>query len=333
MELRSLYLQDEQLHFINQTKLPFEEEWVVTDNYERIALAIERLEIRGAPAIGIAAAYALALCLKSEGNDFGSVYTRLKSTRPTAVNLIHGLDVIQNVYTQSASYVECLQAAVDFHEQDITSCRNIALHGAKLLAAKKHGMTICNTGAFAVGGEGTALGVIKELHKTTGLELLTACETRPLLQGLRLTSYEAFKAGLPFRMIVDSAAAYYLSRGDIDFVITGADRIAANGDSANKIGTFMLAVLAKEFNVPFYIAAPMSTIDPKTKSGADIVIELRSSDEVRFAGSNRIAPEWVNTENPAFDVTPSSYISGIITDHGVFQRPYTFLSHEQYPDH
>lgn len=323
-DLRSLFLENEQLHFINQTKLPYSEEWIVTDDYERIAIAIERLEIRGAPAIGIAAAFALALSLKNSNADFDSVYTRLQSSRPTAVNLVHGLNVIRQEYKSSGSYKACLAAAGEYHEADILSCRKIALNGAELLKGKKHAMTICNTGALAVGGEGTALSVIKELHKIYGLKMVTACETRPLLQGLRLTSYELMKSGIPFQMIVDSAAAHFLSGGEIDFIITGADRIAANGDSANKIGTYMLAILAREFNIPFYITAPMSTVDPGTKEGSSIRVEMRMAEEVRHAGPHRIAPEWVAAANPAFDVTPAKFISGIITDAGVFSKPYSF---------
>lgn len=323
--LVSLGFDGESFFFIDQTKLPFEEVIVKSNDYERISIAIERLEIRGAPAIGCAAAYGLALSYQSGNKEtFQKAYTRLRGTRPTAVNLFHGLDAIYTVFNSGGGFKDCLQAAIEYHHADIQSCRSISTLGGELLAGRKRPITICNTGVFAVGGEGTALGVIKKLHTVNPTEMVTACETRPLLQGARLTAFELSKAGLPFRLIADSAAAFFMSRGEIDFAIAGADRIAANGDTANKIGTLMLAQLCSIYNIPFYIAAPMSTVDFAIKSGNDIPVEFRSADELNSARGVQITSANFPAVNPAFDVTPSHLISGIITDKGFFTHPYSF---------
>lgn len=324
-DLQSLGFDGQSFYFIDQTKLPFEEVTVRSNDYERISLAIERLEIRGAPAIGCAAAYALALSYQSGSREvFEKAHERLRGTRPTAVNLFHGLDAIYTVFKSGGKFQDCLNEAVTYHQSDIQSCRSISIYGAELLAGRKRPITICNTGAFAVGGEGTALGVIKKLHTVNPLELVTACETRPLLQGARLTAFELRRAGLPFRLIADSAAAFFMSRGEIDFAIAGADRIASNGDTANKIGTLMLAQLCGIYNIPFYIAAPFSTIDTGISSGAEIPVEFRSASELHFARGVQITSQDYPAANPAFDVTPSHLISGIITDKGFFTHPYSF---------
>lgn len=324
-DITALGYEGDSFFFIDQTRLPFEEVTVRSNDYERISHAIERLEIRGAPAIGCAAAYALALSYRPGNKDnFQAAYERLRKTRPTAVNLFHGLEAIYNIFRKGGDFNDCLAAAKDYHQTDIQGCNNISTAGAELLAGKKRPLTICNTGAFAVGGEGTALGVIKKLHKVNPLELVTACETRPLLQGARLTAFELDKAGLPFRLIVDSASAFFMSRGEIDFAIAGADRIAANGDTANKIGTLMVAQLCSIYSIPFYIAAPVSTIDFKISSGKDIPVEFRSADELHSARGVQITSEKFPAANPAFDVTPSHLIAGIITDQGFFTQPYSF---------
>lgn len=322
---KALGYEGDTFFFIDQTKLPFEEVTVRSNDYERISSAIERLEIRGAPAIGCAAAYALALSYQSGSEEvFLTAYDRLRRTRPTAVNLFHGLDAIYTVFRNGGGFGDCLAEAREYHQKDILSCRSISIYGAELLAGKKRPVTICNTGAFAVGGEGTALGVIKRVHSINPLELVTACETRPLLQGARLTAFELDKAGLPFRLIADSAAAFFMSRGEIDFAIAGADRIAANGDTANKIGTLMLAQLCNIYSIPFYIAAPVSTIDFTIGSGSEIPVEFRSGSELNSVRGVQITSEKYPAVNPAFDVTPSHLISGIITDNGLFTHPYSF---------
>lgn len=324
-DLQALGFEGDSFFFIDQTRLPFEEVKVRSNDYERISLAIERLEIRGAPAIGCAAAYALALSYKQGNKEiFQNAYERLKRTRPTAVNLFHGLDTIYTVFSSGGDYNDCINTALAYHKADAQSCRSISVYGGELLAGKKNPITICNTGAFAVGGEGTALGVIKQLHKVNPLRLVTACETRPLLQGARLTAFELDKAGIPFRLIADSASAFFMDRGEIDFAIAGADRIAVNGDTANKIGTLMLAQLCSIYKIPFYIAAPFSTIDAEISSGDAIPVEFRSPSELHSARGVQITSGTFPAANPAFDVTPSHLISGIITDKGFYSYPYAF---------
>lgn len=320
------------LIFIDQTKLPLVEEYITTDNYERIAEAIERLEIRGAPAIGVAAAYALALSLKNESDNldekFNNAYERIAKTRPTAVNLFWALDSMKSVYqnhkSSSSVFFLLLNKAMQIHKDDVTKCDAIASHGVELFRDDSTILTHCNTGKLATGGEGTAFNVIKKGYELGKVKFVYADETRPLLQGSRLTAFELSKASIPFKLLVDSAAATLFNKKKIDAVIVGADRIAANGDTANKIGTFNLAVLCNHFNVPFYIAAPVSTIDKSIISGNEIEIEMRNKKELSYINGTQITNSNYDAYTPAFDVTPNEFITAIITDKKVNKPPYSF---------
>jgi len=332
-EYFSVKFEDDSLVFLDQTKLPREEVYVQTDNYERIAEAIERLEMRGAPLIGIAAAYALALSLKKVDSDFeskfNSAYKRLYKTRPTAVNLFKALDDLKSLFEKisdkKTSYQILLKRAIQIHKQDEEFCTKIGRNGLTLFKQKSNVLTHCNTGKLATGGIGTAFGIIKTAYENGLVDHVFADETRPLLQGLRLTAFELDKNGIPFSLQTDSSAAELMKQGKVDLIITGADRIALNGDSANKIGTYTLAVLANHHNIPFYIAAPTSTIDRNIATGDEIVIEYRNKKELFYIEDNLITTEHFNAFTPAFDVTPSHLISGIITEEGLFTFPYNFL--------
>jgi len=325
--------ENDQLVFLDQTKLPLEEIYVQTDRYERIAEAIERLEIRGAPLIGIAASYALALSLKNIETDFEkvfySVYDRLARTRPTAVNLFQALDELkkefENLSDKKNAFEILLAKAKELHKKDEEYCLKIGRNGLILFRQKSNVLTHCNTGKLATGGIGTAFGIIKTAFENGLVNHVYADETRPLLQGLRLTAFELEKNGIPFTMQTDSSAAELMKQGKVDLVITGADRIALNGDSANKVGTYNLAILANYHNIPFYIAAPSTTIDRTIATGEGIVIEYRSSKEIFYIGETLISPENNNAFTPAFDVTPAHLISGIITEEGLFSFPYNFI--------
>lgn len=328
----TLKFDNNNLIFIDQTKLPLVEEYITTDNYERIAEAIERLEIRGAPAIGVAAAYAIALSLKNESNDldekFNKAFERLAKTRPTAVNLFWALDSMKSVYQSNKSSSSVmfllLNKAMQIHQDDINKCNAIADNGVELLRDDSTILTHCNTGKLATGGEGTAFNVIKKGYELGKVKFVYADETRPLLQGSRLTAFELSKSNIPFNLLVDSAAATLFKQKKIDAVIVGADRIAANGDTANKIGTFNLAVLCNHFNVPFYIAAPVSTIDKSIQSGNEIEIEMRNKMELSYINGAQITSSNYDAYTPAFDVTPSELITAIITDKKVNKSPYSF---------
>jgi methylthioribose-1-phosphate isomerase len=332
-EYFSVKFEDDSLVFLDQTKLPREEVYVQTDNYERIAEAIERLEMRGAPLIGIAAAYALALSLKKVDSDFepkfNSAYNRLYKTRPTAVNLFKALDDLKTLFEKisdkKTSYENLLKRAIQIHKQDEEFCTKIGRNGLTLFKQKSNVLTHCNTGKLATGGIGTAFGIIKTAYENGLVNHVFADETRPLLQGLRLTAFELDKNGIPFSLQTDSSAAELMKQGKVDLIITGADRIALNGDSANKIGTYTLAVLANHHNIPFYIAAPTSTIDRYIATGDEIVIEYRNKKELFYIEDNLITTEHFNAFTPAFDITPSHLISGIITEEGLFTFPYNFL--------
>ncbi len=325
--------ENDKLIFLNQTKLPLEEDYIETDDYNRIAEAIERLEIRGAPLIGIAAAYALALSLKNVKSDiekqFHDAYKRLAETRPTAVNLFQALDEMKEMFesiTDKTSAYEILKSkAIEIHKRDEEFCLRIGRNGLSLFKQRSNVLTHCNTGKLATGGIGTAFGIIKTAFENGLVNHVYSDETRPLLQGLRLTSYELSRSGIPFTMQTDSSAAELMKQGKVDLVITGADRIALNGDSANKIGTYNLAILANYHDIPFYIAAPSTTIDRKIPSGSEIVIEYRNKNEIFYIGDTLIAPENFDGFTPAFDVTPAHLISGIITEEGLFTFPYNFI--------
>jgi methylthioribose-1-phosphate isomerase len=328
------WLPDGKVRFLDQTFLPQEERWVETADHRVVAEAIRNLQVRGAPLIGVSAAYGLALAaLESDANDGETLHADVKDaaevlrgTRPTAVNLSWALDrclrAIESANDARTIRETLVSTARAIHEEDIAANQRIGAHGAELIPAGASVITHCNAGSLATGGYGTALGVLRSAWSGGKLRHVHATETRPLLQGARLTSWELQQEGIPVTLIADSAAGSVMKRGLAGAVVVGADRIAANGDVANKIGTYQLAVLAKENGVPFYVAAPTSTIDLSIPSGDDIPIEERSSDEVTRVRGIESAPEGVEAANPAFDVTPCAYVTAIITENGVARPPY-----------
>jgi methylthioribose-1-phosphate isomerase len=329
----SIKFENDSVIFLDQTKLPLEENYIQTDDYQRIATAIERLELRGAPLIGISVAYALALSVKDENENkrelFDTAYLRLKKTRPTAVNLFAALSAMREEFLKLENsddlYNLLLNKAKEIHNKDEEYCDKIGKHGLSIFKKKSTVLTHCNTGKLATGGDGTAFSVIKSAYENDLLNYVYADETRPLLQGSRLTAYELEKTGIPFSLQTDSSAAFLMKENKIDLVITGADRIALNGDAANKIGTYSLAILSYHHNIPFYIAAPSTTIDRSITSGDEIEIEYRNSSELLAVHHTQIAPSRYDAFTPAFDITPAHLITGIITEESIFNFPYNFL--------
>ncbi|MBS4033837.1 MAG: S-methyl-5-thioribose-1-phosphate isomerase [Ignavibacterium sp.] len=328
----NLKFESGKLKYLDQTELPLQENYISTDNYERIAEAIVRLEVRGAPLIGISAAYAIALSLKNSidpKKDFYTSFNRLASTRPTAVNLFYALnrmkEKFESITDHKSVYDKMLDEAVKIHKEEDEFSEKIARNGLRIFKKKSNVLTHCNTGSLAAGGLGTAFSVIKHAFDTNLVSHVYADETRPLLQGLRLTAFELDKNGIPYSVNTDSTAAVLMQQGKIDIVITGADRIALNGDSANKIGTYNLAVLCNYHNIPFYIAAPSTTIDRKIANGTEIDIEYRKGAELKEIKGLKIVPDSYPTFMPAFDVTPAHLITGIITEEDLFLFPYNFI--------
>ncbi len=310
-----------------------QEVYVDTDDYERIAVAIEKLELRGAPLIGISAAFAIALSFKNISSNhkenFNKIYKRLASTRPTAVNLFYALDRMKKVFESMTDHSKIYQTLLDeakaIYNYEEHCSNKIAAHGFNIFTKKSNVLTHCNTGALASAGFGTAFAVIKKAFDEGFVNHVYADETRPLLQGLRLTTYELEKNGIPFTVQTDSMAAVLMQQNKIDLVITGADRIALNGDSANKVGTYNLAVLCNYHNIPFYIAAPSTTIDRKIATGTEIEIEYRNGLEITSINGSQIADSNINTFSPAFDVTPAHLVKGIITEEDIYFFPYNFI--------
>lgn len=340
MNLKPVRGERNKLVMIDQTLLPVEEKWLSLTTLSEVEDAIKRLAVRGAPAIGVAAAYGVCLHLEPSKTPedlkirFQQAYDGLKSTRPTAVNLFWALNRMKarfEALQKESLNPENLKArlfeeACAIEQEDYEMGRAIGKHGTSLMQGKKKitAMTICNAGGLATAGYGTALACFY-MAKEMGIEIeVFALETRPLLQGSRLTAYELLKNGIKTTLLTDNMAGFLMKSKSIDLIITGADRIARNGDSANKIGTYQLSVLAKHHGIPFYVAAPVSTFDPSLKTGAEIPIEFRSKDEViRFAGV-QTAPLNVEVFSPAFDVAPAELITGIITNEGVYPPPYDF---------
>ena len=315
----------DRLFLLDQRKLPFSEEYVACQTCEQVAKAIKDMVVRGAPAIGITAAYGFAIGIK-ENKDANEVYNILFNTRPTAVNLKWALDRMIKVYKKSNGDIQKLeQEAKSIHIEDIEMNKKIGEYGADLFDKKVSILTHCNAGALATGDYGTALGVIRSLHKRGLIKKVLVDETRPYLQGARLTAYEMVKENISHFVITDNTAGLLMSRGEVDAVIVGADRIAKNGDTANKIGTFMLGVLANYFKIPFYIAAPSSTFDLNIESGKEIVIEERGRDEVAFVNGKPIIPEKSPVLHYGFDITPANLITGFITEKGVLKPPFDLL--------
>jgi methylthioribose-1-phosphate isomerase len=313
--------EDGALVILDQTRLPQEEVYLLCQRVEQVAEAIRTLQVRGAPLIGIAAAYGLALAARGEAQDrrerIAQAAALLRSTRPTARNLFWAIQRMLERAEADASAADLAQEAVAIHREDAETCRLIAEHGRALIPHGAGVLTICNTGALATGGEGTALAVIKAAYAAGNPLRVLACETRPLLQGARLTMWELMRAGIPATLITDGMAGACMARGMVNVVIVGADRIARNGDTANKIGTYGLAVLARHHQVPFYVAAPMSTVDLSLSDGSQIPIEERGAEEVLGFGGTPIAPHGAEAFNPAFDVTPAELITGLVTEEGV----------------
>ncbi len=333
--IRAIEIYPDQIRLLDQRKLPVVEEYVDCQTYHEVATAITQMVVRGAPAIGVAAAAGIALGVQQlgpEGDEefdarFGAICTTMAQTRPTAVNLFWAIDRMRACAQQhsQASLAERQQALMDeahhLLQEDIRINRRIGEHGLPLVPEHSTVLTHCNAGALATAGYGTALGVIRTAHFAGRQVQVFADETRPFLQGARLTTWELQRDQIPVTLITDGMAGYFMAQGRIDLIIVGADRIAANGDVANKIGTYSLAVLAKEHALPFYVAAPLSTIDRTIASGVEIPIEQRPGDEVRLIGTQRIAAADIEVENPAFDVTPARYVRGIITEVGVATPP------------
>lgn len=316
------------LTLLDQRKLPASEEYVVCESVDEVFHAIYTLTVRGAPAIGIAAAYGLLVGLEDPLDDaeFERRCDYLISARPTAVNLAWAVNRMRDFRHACADPKACLQQltaeAIRIHEEDAAACNRIADAGVDIVAKHPNLLTHCNAGSLAVSELGTALAPIYRAHQQ-GIRLhVFVDETRPLLQGSRLTAYELSRNGVDCTLISDNMAAHVMSEGKVDMVIVGADRIAANGDAANKIGTLGLAILCQYFSIPFYVAVPLSTVDMATASGADIVIEERDPQEVREFGGVVTAPDGVAARSPAFDVTPNALITGIITDAGILSAPY-----------
>jgi methylthioribose-1-phosphate isomerase len=329
----------EGVRFIDQTKLPLEETYVLASSYQQVADVIVTMVVRGAPAIGVSAAMGIALGAKQTeaetteefAPEFEQICAVLAGTRPTAVNLFWAIDRMKQRFAglraQNASLSKVKQALIDeslaMYDQDIADCKAIGAHGADLMPEEGGVLTHCNAGALATCGYGTALGVIRGAVERGKQIHVYADETRPFLQGARLTAWELMADGIPTTVLCDNMAASLMRQGRIQAVVVGADRIAANGDVANKIGTYSVAILAREHGIPFYVAAPWSTIDRATLTGDQIPIEERSAREVTHHGGKQLTPHGVGICNPAFDVTPAKYVTGIITERGVLSAPYS----------
>ena len=329
---------DDAIVMIDQRKLPAEEVYVRCRTVQDVAKAIKTMVIRGAPAIGVAAAMGLALAVrtsKAPGTqrlavEFYRACDLMAGTRPTAVNLFWAIERMKRSFAagvEAGESVDEIKGRLDrearaIHDEDVESCRRLGAHGADVVPATARVLTHCNAGALATAGYGSALGVIRAAVERGKRVRVLADETRPFLQGARLTAWELVRDGIETTVIADSMAGPLMRDGEVDLVIVGADRIAANGDVANKIGTYTVAVLAKEHKIPFYVAAPVSTIDLSTPNGRQIPIEERDQREITHLKSLRLTPEGALIRNPAFDVTPHHLIAGIITERGIFRAPY-----------
>lgn len=330
---------NEGVRMIDQRLLPTEEKYLTLRTYEEVAEAIRKMVVRGAPAIGVSAAFGLALGAKQSvgtsvadlEDDFGYMCEVMSKTRPTAVNLFWAIERMREAFNREkarSQNTEEIKAnlvteALNIFQEDIDANRSIGRFGAPLIPDGGTVLTHCNAGALATAGDyGTALGVIRGARDAGKRVAVIADETRPFLQGLRLTAWELAKDNIPVTVITDGMAGHVMKGGKVDCVVVGADRIAANGDTANKIGTYMVAVLAKENKIPFYVAAPITTLDLSLSSGDQIPIEERDTREVTHIGNHQLGPEGVSVHNPAFDVTPNEFISAIITDRGVARAPY-----------
>jgi len=334
--METMYWEDRCLKLLDQTQLPSKTVYLQCSNYHDVMRSIQQLSVRGAPAIGASAAYGLVIGALSEEHlnqatfikKIEDIAREIACTRPTAVNLQWALErMLARVHSSHARDTagiisDMLEEAHNIFNEDVKGNKQMGQHGLNLIPHGARILTHCNAGALATAGYGTALGVIRAAH-AKGLDIsVYADETRPLLQGARLTAWEMMQENIPVTIITDNMAGYLMYKGMVDIVIVGADRIASNGDVANKIGTYSVAVLAKEHNIPFYVAAPMSTIDFNLGSGSQIPIEEREWHEVTGLAGQAVAPEGVRVWNPAFDVTPSNLVTAIITDKGIARSPY-----------
>ncbi len=326
------------VNFLDQTKLPLQETYVLATDYKQVATVIRDMIVRGAPAIGVSAAMGVAIGIdRSTAADIPALNAEvaeicdlLAGTRPTAVNLFWGIGQVRDLYNQLAAantpIPEIKKAVValsqQLYDEDIANCRKLGAFGAELMPKEGTVLTHCNAGALATCGYGTALGVIRGAIEAGHKIDVLADETRPFLQGARLTAWELMKDNIPTTVLCDNMSAHLMSKGRIQAVVVGADRIAANGDTANKIGTYGVSILAKEHGIPFYVAAPFNTIDLETATGEGIPIEQRSAREVTHSNGIQMTPDGVGIENPAFDVTPAKYIAAIITERGVLRAPF-----------
>ncbi|MBM3155336.1 MAG: S-methyl-5-thioribose-1-phosphate isomerase [Chloroflexi bacterium] len=324
----------DKLRILDQTRLPQETVFVELSDYQQVVAAIKELKVRGAPAIGVAAGYGIALGagqIKAEGTEafrqqLDGILRDFADARPTAVNLFRTIERMKKTAAAAHGIQDIKQALVSealrIHAEEEAATERLSQIGAGLIKDGYTILTHCNTGPLATAGYGTALGIIMAAAKQGKKTQVIATETRPLLQGARLTTWELMQENIPVTLITDSMAGHFMKSGKVDCVIVGADRIAANGDTANKIGTYMLAVLARENKVPFYVAAPTSTIDLSLASGDQIPIEQRSPGEVTTIGGVSLAPAGVKAANPAFDVTPHKYITAIVTEKGIIEKPF-----------
>jgi methylthioribose-1-phosphate isomerase len=334
--IQTLEWTDKGVRFLDQTKLPTEETYVTATTYQQVADVIRNMVVRGAPAIGVAAAMGIALGVQNSKaetvgdlkKEFDQICKAIGETRPTAVNLFWAIRRMQDKFEmlRIRPMPQIKQAIVEeaqrMHAEDIAANQAMGRHGATLMPSSGGVLTHCNAGALATAGYGTALGVIRAAVEQGKKIHVYADETRPFLQGSRLTAWELMKDGIPTTVISDNMAGAMMKQGKIGAIVVGADRIAANGDVANKIGTYTVAVLAKEHGIPFYVAAPISTVDLATADGSGIPIEQRNSREVTHIAGRQMVPDGVEVENPAFDVTPAKYVAAIITERGIAQAPY-----------
>lgn len=325
------------VRMIDQTRLPLEKVYVDCHTIEDVGHAIKTMIIRGAPAIGVAAAMGVSLGVESiQSKDFDSFYTlmtqqcdELGRSRPTAVNLAWAIERMKKVARENKhlslpDLKKCLKKeSLTICNEDIEACKTMGMHGQTLIKSGDTVLTHCNAGALATAGFGTALGVIRAAVNAGKRVQVVADETRPFMQGARLTTWELKEDNIPVKLITDNMSGFFMKKKEIDLVVVGADRIAANGDVANKIGTYMVAVMAQKHNIPFYVAAPISTFDLSLKSGDQIPIEERSANEVAYINNKRLAPEGIEVAHPAFDVTPNDLVTAIITEKGIARPPYT----------
>jgi methylthioribose-1-phosphate isomerase len=337
--LPTIEWKDDAVVMIDQRKLPASEVYVTCKTANEVAKAIKTMVIRGAPAIGVAAAMGIAVGMtrsratgtKQFTTEFQKTCELMAGTRPTAVNLFWAIERMKKAFAAAAHDGQSVDEikrklvaeARAIHDEDVQSCRTMGAHGATLVPSSARILTHCNAGALATAGYGTALGVIRAAAEQGKTIAVLADETRPFLQGARLTAWELVRDGIDTTVITDNMAGAMMRLGEVDLVVVGADRIAANGDVANKIGTYSVAVLAKEHGIPFYVAAPLSTVDLNTPDGSGIPIEERNEREVTHVGANRLTPEGARIRNPAFDVTPSQYVTAIITERGIARAPFT----------